>query len=316
MKIKSINPNISGNFGLVNQYTIQICQLSGSINFIFKNHVKRTSYTSFRPNNQHFMYTSEVTDRNISYGVIHFKMALDIIKSRLVIDHKSKERELEDLTLEACQNNVCTYLTTMKEKKIEVDTICKDGTTYNIQQMNTLILDELFETACKAFLANVKQKNSLWIKDPATFNTEQKMVDLTNLYNNYNSTGIWDAHGKDAKSMIVALATALNNERAKNSTHNNPQGTRSKNLTASPNDASNTPERTSLTQKEISLFGARSPAARTEMKSKVECICLCPTTTSSGKKKQLVIPLGRRIRRLGLPQNAKKLMMSLPFKKR
>ena len=60
------------------------------------------------------MYTDEVTDRSISYLVILFKMALDVIKPQLVIDHQAKEIELEDLTLEAFQNNVRTYPTTMQ----------------------------------------------------------------------------------------------------------------------------------------------------------------------------------------------------------
>ena len=55
MKIKATNPNVVGNLGLVNQYEIQTRQLSGAIHFIFKYHVKRTSYTSFQPNNNKFI---------------------------------------------------------------------------------------------------------------------------------------------------------------------------------------------------------------------------------------------------------------------
>ena len=43
MKIKVLDPNVAGNLGLVNQYKNHLRQISGAINFIFKNHMKRTS---------------------------------------------------------------------------------------------------------------------------------------------------------------------------------------------------------------------------------------------------------------------------------
>ena len=60
------------------------------------------------------MYTDKVTDRSIACAVILFKMSLDIINPQIVIDRRSKEKKLEDLTIEAFQNNFCTYLTTMQ----------------------------------------------------------------------------------------------------------------------------------------------------------------------------------------------------------
>ena len=87
IKIKAINLNVSGNFGLVNQYKIQIFQLSRTIHFIFKNYVNIISYASFHTNNQQFIYTDEVNDQSISFGVILFNMALDLINPQLVIDH-------------------------------------------------------------------------------------------------------------------------------------------------------------------------------------------------------------------------------------
>ena len=101
MKIKAIDQNVSGNLGLVNQYKIQLSQMSWAIHFILQNHVKRTSYTSFQLNNQQFMYTDEITYWSMACGVILFKIVLDVIKPQLVIDHRSKEIELKYLTLES-----------------------------------------------------------------------------------------------------------------------------------------------------------------------------------------------------------------------
>ena len=162
--IKAIYTIVSGNLGLVNQYKIQLHQLGRAIQFIFKNHTKRTSYNCFKSNNEQFMHTDEVTDQNISCNVTLFKMALDVINPQLVIDNLAKERELEYLTIEACQKNVCTYPTTMQEKKIEVDTIHKDGTTCKIQRMKTRILDYISKTGCKDFLVYVKRQSSECIK--------------------------------------------------------------------------------------------------------------------------------------------------------
>ena len=173
------------------------------------------------------MHTDEVTDRSISFGGILFKIALDVIKPQLVIDHWYKYIELKDLILEACQNNVRTYLKTMQENNIEVDTIRKDIMTYDMQWMNTRIFDDISKTVCKNFLPDMKQKKNEWIKDPDTFSTAYIMADLTNLCTNYKSTGIWDVQRNNSKSKIIALATNLKKDRTNNSTHKKPQGTTS-----------------------------------------------------------------------------------------
>ena len=157
-------------------------QLSGAINFIFKNHVKRTSYTFFQPDNNQFMYTNEVTDRSIACGAVLFKMSMDVIKPHIMIDHRSKERELEDLTLKTCQNNIHTYLKTMQEKIIDFDIIRKDSTTYNMQRMKNLLFDKLFKTRFGVYLEDVKRPKSEWIKYPMSFNTAQKTIHQTHMY--------------------------------------------------------------------------------------------------------------------------------------
>ena len=68
--------------------------------------VGRTSYTSFQSNKEKFVYKDEISGREITCGLILFKMALDVMKPQLVIDHRAKERDLESLTLENCSNNV------------------------------------------------------------------------------------------------------------------------------------------------------------------------------------------------------------------
>ena len=111
-------------------------------------------------------------------------MALQVMKPQLVIDHRAKERKMEDLTIASCQDNVRTYLTTMQEMRIEIDSLRKDGIKYDEQRFLTLIFDELGKTAGD-FLADVKRQRSEWVKNPNGFDTSSFIADMTNLYTNY-----------------------------------------------------------------------------------------------------------------------------------
>ena len=77
-----------------------------------------------------------------------------------MIDNRSKERKREYLTLKSCQNNIGKYLKTIQEKKIDVDTIRNESTTYYMQWINTLIFDKLSKNGCEDFLADVKWQKS------------------------------------------------------------------------------------------------------------------------------------------------------------
>ena len=113
MKINLINPNEAGNLGLVNRYKIRLRQLSGSLHFILKKYVFSTNYNSFQPEKSNFIYTDDRSGRQITCCLTLFIMALQVINPQMLIDHQSKEREMEDLTIELCDNNVRTYLTKM-----------------------------------------------------------------------------------------------------------------------------------------------------------------------------------------------------------
>ena len=53
--------------------------------------------------------------RRITCVLTLFMMLLQVMKPPLVIDHQSKERNMEDLTIKLCKKKFCTYLTKMKE---------------------------------------------------------------------------------------------------------------------------------------------------------------------------------------------------------
>ena len=79
-----------------------------------------------------------------------------------------------------------------------------------------LTFEQLVKTGCSDFLEDVKLQQSEWIKDSGTFESGQFCVDMINLYTYYNATGKWDKNDVSRQQSIIALATELANERAKN----------------------------------------------------------------------------------------------------
>ena len=87
------------------------------------------------------------------------------MKPPLVIDHQSKERNMEDLTIKLCKKKFCTYLTKMKEMWNEIDFLQKDGIKDGEQQFLTLTFDKLGKTAGN-FPAYFKRQRSKWVNNP------------------------------------------------------------------------------------------------------------------------------------------------------
>eukprot|EP00957_Ditylum_brightwellii_P060650 4604972-Ditylum_brightwellii.AAC.1 len=113
MKIHAINPNKTGNQGLVNCHKIRLCRLSGTLHFIAKNHLKRASYNSLYPHKGSLLYKDEATECEYVCRVIFLKMMMEVMKPHLVVDHRAKETELENMTLASFRNNIQTLLTMM-----------------------------------------------------------------------------------------------------------------------------------------------------------------------------------------------------------
>ena len=77
------------------------------------------------------------------------------------------------------------------------------------------------------FCANVKRKNSAWVKDPAEIDIGNLIYDTTNLYTNYKSTGEWYEETVDKDEAIVAFAIDLKKERENKYTSAASPGTNS-----------------------------------------------------------------------------------------
>ena len=87
ISVDAINPNSGGNLGLVNQHKIGLRWLVAILHFIFKNNVTRTSYTSFQPNKDKFVYKDDITGRAITSGLTLLNMEMTVMKPQLVVDH-------------------------------------------------------------------------------------------------------------------------------------------------------------------------------------------------------------------------------------
>ena len=108
MIIKAIDPNKTGNQGLINRRKIQICRFLGALHFILKNHITRTSYTLFQPQMDICMYTEDVTSCTIVCGMILLKISMTTMNPQLVINHREKDMDLENLSL-ALRSRACGH---------------------------------------------------------------------------------------------------------------------------------------------------------------------------------------------------------------
>ena len=79
----------------------------------------------------------------------------------------------------------------MQEKKNEIDTLRKDGVKFDDQRFLTLVFDHLALAKYKYFCADFKCNKSAWSKELAAIDIDKLIVDTTNLYTNYKSTGEW-----------------------------------------------------------------------------------------------------------------------------
>ena len=118
MIIKAIDPNATGNIGLVNHEKILNRQFSSALNFILKNHLQQASFISLNPKKDTFTYMDEVTGRKVYCELIKLWTILNIVKPQLVVDYREHEKRLESLTLCSCGKNVQTFLTMMETTEI------------------------------------------------------------------------------------------------------------------------------------------------------------------------------------------------------
>ena len=159
------------------------------LNTILKNHLQRTSFTSLNPKSNMYEYKDEVSGRRITRGLVKLKLVLEVINSQLVVDHAIKDQELEDLTLTKFGNNMHTFITTIQEKRKEINANLPDGEEYPARRFHTNMFTQLEKSTCNNFLTNVKDAKSRWIKSPDTFDQATDIGDLVKLYTNYASTG-------------------------------------------------------------------------------------------------------------------------------
>ena len=158
MVIKAINPNAAGNLGLVNQHKIRLRRITVILYFTFKNNVTRTSYTSSQPNKDKFVYKDNITGREITCGLTLLNMAMTVMKPQLVVNHRGKQRDLEELTLAKSGNNDPAYLTNMQEKRKKIDALLKDNVKFYYQRWLKLTFEQLIKTGCSGFLEDVKRQ--------------------------------------------------------------------------------------------------------------------------------------------------------------
>ena len=192
MLIKSIYPNEGNNhFQLI---ATRFDSVDSPVRF---NSLPRTTssapdITTYIYARRFFEYINESTVRRIVYGLIFFKLSMAVMKPQLLVDHSENGKELKEMTPPKYGNYFFQLLTLMQEKKNEIDTLRKDGVEFDDRRFLALIFDCLALAKSKDFRADVKRKESAWVKYPATIDIAKIIDNTTNLYTNYKYTGEWD----------------------------------------------------------------------------------------------------------------------------
>ena len=147
-------------------------------------------------------------------GLIFKKLIMTVMKSQLVVDHCDREKELELKTLAKYGHDIHQLLTSIQEKKNEIDTLCKDGVNFNKHRLPALVFNCLLLAKWKCFGADVNCEKSAWVKDPAAIDNNNLIIHTTNVYTNYKSTSEWGKKAVFKDAVIVSLLTDLDAEHA------------------------------------------------------------------------------------------------------
>ena len=76
-------------------------------------------------------------------GLIFLKLMMTVTNPKLVVNHRAKENDPKETTLEKYSHGVRQLLTSIQEKKNKIDTIRKDGVKFDDQSFLTLLFDRL-----------------------------------------------------------------------------------------------------------------------------------------------------------------------------
>ena len=129
----------------------------------------------------------------------------------------------------------------MQKIRKEIYSLRKYRIKYNEQHFLTLTFDKLDKTAGN-LLGDVKRQHSEWVKKPSYFNTGTFIADMINFYMDYKSTGEWDKQSAEHNKIMVALATALKQELAKNrKSPGNPTSSATKTPATDPGNSATLP---------------------------------------------------------------------------
>ena len=130
-EIEPLDPNATGNLGLVNRQKVQLLQHSVIFHNIFKKTMSRSSYISFIPDKKIYTYTDVVTGREIFGGLTLLKLMFAVINPQLAVDHRTTEMRMEAQSLSDCNNNVRAFLTKQQENVLEIYHLRGDGGMYD-----------------------------------------------------------------------------------------------------------------------------------------------------------------------------------------
>ena len=183
-----------------------MCRKSFKVS-VFKVGYSDLIFMSLNPSSRLFNYKDEASGRTMPCGLIKLKLALELVNPNLVVDYSLKEKELENLTLASCDEDVHVYLTSIQEKRNEISSNLPGKEEYPVNRFVTSMFAQLEKSTCDEFLKDVRDSKSKWIKNRETFNVTEEIKGLIKLFVNYRAGGTWKPRGKEHEPKLLALAT-------------------------------------------------------------------------------------------------------------
>ena len=132
---------------------------------------------------------------------------LNDVRPQMVVNFRVYKKKLEYLTLLSCNNNVNTFITTMDKICIVINLMLLDKQDLADHRFVKIMFDQLLKSSCVEFLTDINHAKSDWIKNPKKFDYASAMIDFTNLYTNYTSTGHWDKADANAATIITLVTS-------------------------------------------------------------------------------------------------------------
>ena len=212
MVIGTIDPNATGNPGLLDRWRQQMRIVSSLLYAYFKEHLTKDCLRSFLVKEEEMSFVNQESGQIQCDGFLLLHKILQISKPSVIVDVELMEKEMTSMTMENCGDDFEAYLTAVTDLKNKID-IAK-GTTY---VSDDKFLQTIFKGVSSATSEQFREKAKTY-KDDWTVGdiTDHNDVisKLSTLHKNMKNEGRWTENDSQS-AKIVALVSKLQSLQSK-----------------------------------------------------------------------------------------------------